>query len=60
MGAGHLLGEGAALLLPAAAGASVLRVAEHTIEVVSGLNEGDEVILSDMSTWDGFDKVRLR
>jgi HlyD family secretion protein len=32
----------------------------NTIEVVSGLAEGDEVVLSDMSTWDAFDKVRLR
>lgn len=28
--------------------------------VVKGLREGDEVILSDMSNWDAFDKVRLR
>ncbi|MGH9238244.1 MAG: HlyD family secretion protein [Vicinamibacterales bacterium] len=28
--------------------------------VTSGLREGDEVILSDMSNWDAFDKVRLR
>ena len=32
----------------------------NTIEVVSGLREGDEVVLSDMSQWDAFDKVRLR
>jgi HlyD family secretion protein len=32
----------------------------NTIEVISGLAEGDEVVLSDMSTWDAFDKVRLR
>lgn len=30
------------------------------VEVVDGLEEGDEVILTDMSTWDGFDRVRLR
>lgn len=30
------------------------------IEVVSGLEEGDQVVLSDMSTWDAFDRVRLR
>jgi HlyD family secretion protein len=32
----------------------------NTIEVVSGLRDGDTVILSDMSAYDGFDKVRLR
>jgi len=30
------------------------------MEVVSGLNVGDTVILSDMSAWDAFDRVRLR
>ena len=30
------------------------------IEVKSGLQEGDEVVLSDMSMWDAFDRVRLR
>jgi len=28
--------------------------------VVKGLAEGDQVIVSDMSNWDKFDKVRLR
>jgi HlyD family secretion protein len=32
----------------------------NSIQVTSGLREGDEVILSDMSNWDAFDKVRLR
>ena len=32
----------------------------NTVEVVEGLQVGDTVILSDMSTWDGFDRVRLR
>ena len=32
----------------------------NLIEVVSGLKEGDEVVLSDMSNYDAFDKVRLR
>jgi HlyD family secretion protein len=32
----------------------------NTVEVVDGLAEGDQVILSDMSQWDGFDRVRLR
>ncbi|MCK4772248.1 MAG: HlyD family efflux transporter periplasmic adaptor subunit [Candidatus Latescibacteria bacterium] len=30
------------------------------IEIVQGLQEGDEVILSDMSRWDAFDRVRIR
>ena len=30
------------------------------IEVREGLQPGDIVILSDMSQWDGFDRVRLR
>jgi HlyD family secretion protein len=30
-----------------------------TIEVVDGLREGDVVILSDMSTWDSADRIRL-
>jgi HlyD family secretion protein len=36
------------------------RSSVNTIEVVSGLREGDEIVLSDMSTYDAFDKVRLR
>jgi HlyD family secretion protein len=32
----------------------------NTIEVLQGLNIGDKVILSDMSAWDSFDRVRLR
>jgi HlyD family secretion protein len=31
-----------------------------TVEVIQGLNVGDCVILSDMSAWDGRDRVRLR
>jgi HlyD family secretion protein len=31
-----------------------------TIEVVSGLQVGDKVILSDMSQWDNVDRIRLR
>ena len=30
------------------------------IEIVQGLQEGHEVILSDMSRWDAFDRVRIR
>ena len=36
------------------------RSAVNTIEVVSGLSEGDRVVLSDMSAWDQFDRIRLR
>jgi HlyD family secretion protein len=32
----------------------------NTLEVLSGLNEGDRVVLSDMSAWDSVDRVRLR
>jgi HlyD family secretion protein len=32
----------------------------NEVEIVSGLNAGDQVILSDMSSWDAFDRVRLR
>jgi HlyD family secretion protein len=32
----------------------------NTVEVLQGLQAGDKVILSDMSTWDRFDRVRLR
>jgi HlyD family secretion protein len=32
----------------------------NAIEVKSGLNAGDQVVLSDMSAWDAFDRVRLR
>jgi HlyD family secretion protein len=32
----------------------------NEMEVVNGLNEGDIVILSDMSQWDSYDRIRLR
>jgi HlyD family secretion protein len=32
----------------------------NAIEVMSGLKEGDRVVLSDMSAWDAYDRVRLR
>ncbi len=35
------------------------RASVSTIEIVEGLAEGDQVILSDMSTWDSADRVRL-
>jgi HlyD family secretion protein len=36
------------------------RSSVNAIEVLSGLNEGDRVVLSDMSAWDAYDRVRLR
>jgi HlyD family secretion protein len=36
------------------------RASVNTIEIVSGLKVGDKVILSDMSAWDNFDRIRLR
>ena len=30
-----------------------------TIEILNGLHAGDQVILSDMSQWDAYDRVRL-
>jgi HlyD family secretion protein len=36
------------------------RSSVNTVELVSGLGVGDQVILSDMSTWDGFDRIRLQ
>jgi HlyD family secretion protein len=35
------------------------RSSVSTVELIEGLREGDEVILSDMSVWDAYDKVRL-
>jgi HlyD family secretion protein len=36
------------------------RASVNTIEVLSGLQARDKVILSDMSQWDNFDRIRLR
>jgi HlyD family secretion protein len=35
------------------------RSSVNTIEVIQGLQIGDQVILSDMSAWDAYDRVRL-
>jgi HlyD family secretion protein len=32
----------------------------NAIEVVQGLTEGDQVVLSDMTAWDAVDRVRVR
>lgn len=36
------------------------RSSVNTIEIVAGLSPGEQVILSDMSAWDSFDRVQLR
>src|SRR5215467_2922483 len=36
------------------------RASVNTIEVLDGLKVGDKVILSDMSAWDNFDRIRLK
>jgi len=36
------------------------RSSVNTIEILDGLKVGDKVILSDMSAWDAFDRVRLK
>lgn len=35
------------------------RTSVSTVEVIQGLEVGDQVILSDMSAWDGHDRVKL-
>jgi HlyD family secretion protein len=35
------------------------RTSVNTVEIVSGLKEGDQVVLSDTSAWDAFDRLRL-
>jgi HlyD family secretion protein len=36
------------------------RTSVNTVEIVDGLQVGDRVILSDMSQWDAYDRVRLK
>jgi HlyD family secretion protein len=36
------------------------RSSVNNIEILSGLKVGDTVVLSDMSAWDAFDRVRLK
>ncbi len=36
------------------------RTSVSTIEVLEGLEVGDQIILSDMSQWDGCDRIRLK
>jgi multidrug efflux pump subunit AcrA (membrane-fusion protein) len=35
------------------------RASVNFIEIVEGLQVGDKVILSDMSAWDSYDRIRL-
>lgn len=35
------------------------RSSVNTVEILEGLREGERVILSDMSNWDAYDRVRL-
>jgi len=35
------------------------RSSVNTVEILQGLKVGDQVILSDMSRWDNFDRIRL-
>jgi HlyD family secretion protein len=36
------------------------RSSVNTVEIVRGLELGDQIVLSDMSRWDEFDRVRVR
>jgi HlyD family secretion protein len=36
------------------------RMSVDKVELVSGLDAGDQVVLSDMSAWDAYDRVRLQ
>jgi HlyD family secretion protein len=35
------------------------RTSVNTVEILGGLQRGDKVIISDMSRWDGNDRVRV-
>jgi HlyD family secretion protein len=51
-----VLPSGLAVRVPVQLGRSSV----NTIEVVEGLDQGDVVILSDTSAWDGEEKIRLK
>ncbi len=36
------------------------RTSVNSVEIISGLREGDQVILSDTTAWDNYDLIRLR
>jgi hypothetical protein len=50
-----LQGNGTALRTQVKVGRSSV----SAIEILGGVKEGDQVILSDMSRWDNYDRVRL-
>ena len=52
----RLDGDGEAVRVPVRFGRAALK----DIEVASGLKEGDRIILSDMSKWDGVDRLRVQ
>jgi len=39
---------------------SLGRTSVNTVEIVKGLQVGDEVILSDMSAMDNYDRIQLK
>jgi HlyD family secretion protein len=39
---------------------SLGRSSVNTIEIVNGLREGDQVVLSDTSAWDNYNRIRLQ
>ena len=49
-------GDGSAVRVPVALG----RASVNLIEIVNGLVEGEQVILSDTSAWDQHDRIRLQ
>jgi multidrug efflux pump subunit AcrA (membrane-fusion protein) len=51
-----VLPTGEAVRVPVKVG----RLSVNSVEVVEGLQEGDEVILSDTSAWDNYSRLRLR
>lgn len=36
------------------------RSSVNTVEIVEGLKQGDQVVLSDTSAWDAFDRIRVK
>ncbi len=50
-----LTGDGEARRVPVRFG----RAAQKDIEIAAGLSAGDQVVLSDMSRWDGIDRLRI-
>jgi HlyD family secretion protein len=51
-----LADDGEAVRVPVILG----RASVNTVEIVQGLRIGDQVVLSDMSAWDNFDRIRLK